>query len=302
MSGGKVHRIQDIRRRRAARESSRRPRNHENRRQHDTPQPELAKESFRKPHRRRAPRRKNRVLETVKARLTEYAGVAKRNKKATFIALACAGVIVLIFALIAQSSGAAEQSLPVDPGNAGPDTVLAEVQDIEVSTPVRPENLIGLGYHPGGDSFLELKSRGENLSGNPLLGIFGTGGTPENIRYYVMDRAEREGPRTGALDVGAEAGAEVYAPVSGVVTAIRPDSTLQNASVVEIKPTGRTDIRIYVSLVQDPSSDIGPGSPVTAGETLLGTVADSAAVLEPQLSSYVEGPGNHVTIFALQVS
>ena len=148
---------------------------------------------------------------------------------------------------------------------------------------------------------LKLSPRGENLSGNPLLRLLGTGDTPESIRYYVMDRAEREGPSTGALDVGAKAGTEVYTPVSGVVTAIRPDPTLQNTSIIEIKPTGRTDVRLYVSLVQDPSSDVGPGAPVTAGTTLLGSVADSAAVLDPQLSSYTGGPGNHVTVYALQV-
>ncbi len=217
-------------------------------------------------------------------------------------ALACVGVIAIVFAVVAQSSGAAERPLPVDPNNAKPDTVLAEALDVEVSTPVRPENLAGLGYHPEGESLLELNPRGENLSANPLLGLLGLGGTPEDIRYYVMDREEREGPRTGALDVGAEAGAEVYAPVSGVVTAIRPDPTLQNANIIEIKPTSRPDVRVYVSLVRDPSGDVGPGSPVDAGMTLLGTVADSAAILDPQLSSYTGGNGNHVTVFALQVS
>ncbi|MDQ4106889.1 MAG: M23 family metallopeptidase [Actinomycetota bacterium] len=213
----------------------------------------------------------------------------------------CAGVIALIFAVVAQSSGAAEHPLPLDPNNAGPDTVLAETLGVEVSTPVRPADLTGLGYHPEGESLLELDPRGENLSANPLLGLLGTGDTPEDLRYYVMDRAESEGPRTGALDVGAEAGTEVYAPVSGVVTAIQTDPTMQDANIVEIKPAGRTDVRVYVSLVRDMSGDVGPGSPVTAGMTMLGTVADSAAVLDPQLSSYTEGSGNHVTVYALQV-
>ncbi len=217
------------------------------------------------------------------------------------IGLLCAGVLALFFATLAQSSGAAEKPLPLDPNNAGPDTVLAETLDIEVSTPVRPTDITGLGYHPEGESTLELKPRGENLSRNPLLGLLGGGRTPEDIRYYVMDRAEREGPRTGALDVGAKAGTEVYAPVSGTVTAIRTDPTMQDANIVEIKPTGRTDVRVYVSLVRDPNGDVGPGSPVTAGMTVLGTVADSAAVLDPQLSSYTEDRGNHVTLFALQV-
>jgi hypothetical protein len=231
----------------------------------------------------------------------EYAKTLQKHKRAALAALVCAGIIALVFAVVVQSSGAAEHPLPVDPSNAGPDTVLAEALDVEVSTPIRPENLTGLGYHPEGESLLKLNPRGKNLSANPLLGLLGAGGTPEDIRYYVMDRSNREGPRTGALDVGANAGTEVYAPVSGVVTAIRPDPTMQDANIIEIKPTDRTDMRFYVSLVQDPSGDVGPSSPVTAGMTMLGTVADSAAVLDPQLSSYTKDPGNHVTIFALQV-
>lgn len=231
----------------------------------------------------------------------EYAGAVLGHRRAVLTALVCVGVLALVFAVVAQSSRAAERPLPVNPNNAGPDTVLAEALGVGISTPIRPADLTGLGYHPEGESVIELDPRGENLSANPLLGLFGGGGTPEDIRYYVMDRAEREGPRTGALDVGAEAGNGVYAPVSGVVTSVRPDPTMQAANIIEIKPTDDTDVRVYVSLVQDLSGDVGPGSPVTAGITQLGTVADSAAVLDPQLAAYTEDPGNHVTVSALQV-
>lgn len=284
-----MHRIQDIRRRREARDASRLTRD----RQHAGPPPRATRTT--------RERRKSYVGHGILASVRSYVTIIQRHKRAALAALICVGVILLVLAVVGQSSGAAERPLPVDPNAAGPDTVLAETLDIEISTPVRPESLAGLGYHPEGENLLELDPRGENLSANPLLGLLGTGGTPEDIRYHIMDREEREGPRTGALDVGAEAGAEVYAPVSGVVTAIRPDPTIHDANIIEIKPTDRTDVRVYVSLVQDPSGDVGPNSPVTAGTTLLGTVADSAAVLDPQLSSYTEGRGNHVTVSALQV-
>jgi hypothetical protein len=35
--------------------------------------------------------------------------------------------------------------------------------------------------------------------------------------------------------------------------------------------------------------------------TEMGTVADSAAILEPQLSSYTTDAGNHVTVSVLKV-
>lgn len=209
------------------------------------------------------------------------------------------GVLALVFAAFTQTSGAREEEFPIDPNNAGPGVVLAEVAEVGISSPVRPEDVTGLGYHPEGESLVEMSPRGKNLSGNPLIGFFTNDSAPEKIQYHLMDPASRKGPHTGALDVGAEAGAAVYAPVTGTVTAIRPDPALQeDASVVEIKPIDNPDIRVSVSLVRGISSEVGPKSPVTAGITQLGSVADSAGVLRPQLADYVSETGNHVTVSA----
>ena len=123
-----------------------------------------------------------------------------------------------------------------------------------------------------------------------------SGETPEDINYHVMDAAGRTGPRTGALDVGAQAGTTVYAPVTGMVTAIRPDPMVQGANVVEIKPDNNANVRVTVSLVRSDKANAGVTSRVTAGLTEIGTVADSAEILDPQLSSYVSDAGNHVTV------
>ena len=204
--------------------------------------------------------------------------------------------LALVFAVLFQTPDAAQRAVPIDPGNAGPDTVLAEAAGVEISTPIRPASLTGLGYHPEGESLVELVPRGENLSANPLLGLFADGGTPENIHYHMMDAAGRTGPETGALDVGAAAGTTVYAPVTGMVTAIRPDPMVQGANVVEIKPDANANVRVTVSLVRSEEDSAGVTTRVTAGMTELGTVADSAEILDPQLSSYTSEEGNHVTI------
>ena len=95
-----------------------------------------------------------------------------------------------------------------------------------------------------------------------------------------MYAAGRTGPDR-ALDVGAQAGTSVYAPATGMVTAIRPDPMVQGANVVEIKPDANANVRITVSLVQSDEANAGVTSRVTAGMTELGTVADSAKVLTP---------------------
>lgn len=213
------------------------------------------------------------------------------------------GILALVPAAFMQTSGASERALPIDSNNAGPDAVLAEVAGAAVSSPVRPEDVTGLGYHPEGESLTEMSPRGKNLSGNPLLGLFANDSSPERIQYHLMDPARRLGPQTGALDVGAEAGTAVYAPVTGTVTSIRPDPVLkENANVVEIKPAENPNVRVSISLVQDINSEVGPKTPVTAGITEVGKVADSAKVLRPQLADYTSDTGNHVTVSASQTS
>jgi hypothetical protein len=209
------------------------------------------------------------------------------------------GVLALVLAAFAPNPGPKDRALPIDPNSAGPDVMLAEAAGVVISSPIRPEDLTGLGYHPEGESLVEILPRGKNLSENPMLGIFARSSTPEKIQYYLMDPARRQGPRTGALDVGAEAGTPVYAPVTGTVTAVRPDPILQkDAKVVEIKPAEKPDVRIFVSLVHEIDGGIAPRSPVTAGMTELGSVADSAKVLKPQLAYYTSDAGNHVTVSA----
>ncbi|HEX8261128.1 MAG TPA: hypothetical protein VF558_12630 [Rubrobacteraceae bacterium] len=232
------------------------------------------------------------------ARKAHKSGVYARRRMLA-VSVVLLGVLALVFAAFAQTSEAGGESFPIDPNNAGPDAVLAEVAGVGISSPVRPEDVTGLGYHPEGESLVEMSPRGKNLTGNPLLGLFTNDSGPEKIQYHLMDPARRQGPQTGALDVGAEAGAAVYAPVTGTVTAIRPDPALQeDASVVEVKPTENPDVRISISLVEGISSEVGPKSPVTAGITQLGSVADSAGVLRPQLADYVSESGNHVTVSA----
>ena len=224
-----------------------------------------------------------------------------RRRRILAVSIILLGILALVFVAFVQASGTSEQTLPLDPNNAGPDVVLAEVAGVTISSPVRPEDVTGLGYHPEGESLMEMSPRGRNLSGNPLFRLILRNSAPEKIQYYIMDPARRQGPSTGALDVGAEAGTRVYAPVTGTVTAIRPDPVLQDdANVVEIRPTENPDVRIFVSLVGNLDGEVGPQAPVTAGITELGEVADSARVLKPQLAEYTSDAGNHVTISASQ--
>lgn len=251
---------------------------------------------------RKDPRQRSRELsELRKARMkSREASRTGLYRKRRFIAigLVVLGVAALVFAILAPTTASSgeERFVPIDPGNSDPAAVLAKVGPVDISTPVRPSALTGLGYHPEGESLVEMEPRGDNLSGNALFSLFLGGSTPEGIRYHTMDSADREGPQTGALDVGAIAETTVYSPVDGAITSIRPDPAVADANIIEIQPQGNKDLRVTVSLVESASDSAGVKSPVTAGETELGVVADSAEVLDPQLSTYTGDAGNHVTI------
>ena len=210
-------------------------------------------------------------------------------------ALGLLGLCVLLALLVGLDAGEGH-SRPIAPAKAGPDTVLASADGTSLSTPIRPARITGLGYHPAGNSLIALDPRGRNLSTSPMVSLLSRGYDRARIGYFLMAAAGRPGPETGALDVGAKAGTAVYAPVSGVVTSVQPDPLVEGASVIEIQPEKAPDERVSVALIGRIRDGVGVDSPVRAGKTRLGTVADSSSVLKTQLSSYVRGPGDHVTI------
>src|SRR5829696_2024752 len=132
-------------------------------------------------------------------------GEVYRRRRFMAISLLVLGAVALVVAVFVQTRAAG----------------------VDISTPIRPASLTGLGYHPEGESLAAMEPRGKNLSANAFVGLLSRGETPERIHYYVMDAAGRDGPQTGAIDVGATTGTTVYTPVTGTVTAIRPDPMVE---------------------------------------------------------------------------
>jgi hypothetical protein len=117
----------------------------------------------------------------------------------------------------------------------------------------------------------------------------GGGGTP---RWYQLGTGG-----TNALDVGAVAGTDVYAPVDGVVAAIHPFILMgkQYGSEIDIQPQSAPSLIVAVSqLTANPALTVG--SAVVSGATMLGSVVDLASVEQQALSQYTNDGGNHVTI------
>jgi hypothetical protein len=227
------------------------------------------------------------------------------SRRGLVIILVLLGIVFLVRALLVSrtATGVRDREMPLDPNSVGPDVILAEVAGVDIYSPIHPEDLTALGYHANGEDLLGMSPRGREVSGSFLQGLFENAATHEKMRYHQMDSAGRSGPSTGALDVGAQAGTAVYAPVSGTVVAIRPDPLLRaGADVVLIKPTDNPDVWISISHLKDIADGVGPDSPLRAGVTELGSVVDSQDFLKPQLSSYTSGDGNHVTVSTSRVN
>jgi hypothetical protein len=99
------------------------------------------------------------------------------------------------------------------------------------------------------------------------------------------------------LDVGAEAGTDVYAPVDGTVAAI--SDQVKNGRTVgsrlDIRPTAAPSLMVSVTNIHvDPSLTVGAA--VTAASSKLGTVADIAKVERQALAEYSHDTGNNVSL------
>jgi hypothetical protein len=164
---------------------------------------------------------------------------------------------------------------------------------VHLQLPVAQSHVTAIGYSAA-SAALALSPLGhqanEGIAARFFHGIFGGGGG--NPRWYQLG-----GGGTNALDVGGVTGTDVYAPVDGIVAAIRPFIVMgqQYGSEIDIQPQSSTSLVVAVSqLVADPSLTVG--SAVVSGATKLGTVVNLADVEEQALAKYTNDGGNHVTI------
>jgi hypothetical protein len=125
-----------------------------------------------------------------------------------------------------------------------------------------------------------------------LTGTPDGGGGPA---YYIDDAGQ--GPSTGSVDVGAVAGTDVYSPVDGKITSIRPYVIDGKAygSEIEIQPTSTPALVVTLTNLRT-TSGIAVGTTVSAAKTKLGTIVDLSKVLSQEVAKYTSDAGNHVHI------
>ncbi|HZS30401.1 MAG TPA: hypothetical protein VFA37_04025 [Gaiellaceae bacterium] len=223
---------------------------------------------------------------------------ARRARRFALLVL-LATIFVIALALTAFGGSPARAPLPLDRAAlASVQTrpvpeIVAQRGGVRFQLPIAQARVTAIGYSSATGA-LSLHPVGhqvnEGLLSRLVHGIFGgNGGTPA---WYQLG-----GGGTEALDVGAAAGTDVYAPVDGIVASISPFVVegKQYGAEIDIQPQNAPAVVVAITqLIADPALKVG--SAVVSDATKLGTVADLAVVERQALAKYTNDGGNHVTI------
>jgi hypothetical protein len=176
-------------------------------------------------------------------------------------------------------------------------TVIAAADGLQISSPINERVVTAIGYHGGGDDALALDPVGrqanEGVFARAFHRIFGGGGG--GVSYYQLGGGS--GPSTGALDVGAPPGTDVYSPVDGTVVGLR-DYILNGqkyGSVIDIQPTREPSVILSVSHVEaDPALTVG--SSLARSTSKIGRIVDFSGAEKLALARYTRDAGNYAEI------
>lgn len=217
-----------------------------------------------------------------------------------------AGILVVTLLLTAFGSGhpgivhaaapaPAKRLLPAGPPSP---QVIALQSSLRIQLPVPQERLTAIGVYGTGDGALALRPLGskgnQGFLARSVHRIFGGGGGQASLRYYGLGG---QGPANTALDVGAPAGTDAYAPVDGTVVSMTPFviDGRTFGSQIDIRPLSDPSVVVSMTDLQ-PDPALSVGDSVGAGTSKLGTVANLSKVETQALARYTQDAGNHVTL------
>ena len=193
------------------------------------------------------------------------------------------------------SPASATRLLPPPPPTG---LAIAQYGRLRVASPVNESVVTAVGYHGAGNDALPFEPVGRQANVGAatrvLHRIFGGGGSG-GVVYYQLGGGQ--GPSTGAVDVGAAPGTDVYSPTDGTIVGLR-DYVLNGkkyGSVIDIEPAGEPSVVLSVSHVQvDPSLTVG--SPIAASTSRIGRLVDLSRAEHLALARYTRDAGNYVEL------
>lgn len=215
----------------------------------------------------------------------------------TALCLVIAGIVIVTTAMDTTEQVGTQslrpESAPVPAPEQG-HPAFARLGERNILLPVSADDATIVAYQAVSDErAIPLTPIGDQANANALVRFFrAVFSSDPAIRYYLIDGAEGE-PTTSVM-VGALAGSDVRAPISGVVTGVKEYLLYgKYADVqIDIRPEKSSGIKVSLLFIADPVVSIGEA--VTAGETLLGKVRECPEELGQALAEYTHDSGAHV--------
>jgi murein DD-endopeptidase MepM/ murein hydrolase activator NlpD len=238
----------------------------------------------------------------ARSRRPERRDVARRRRVALVSLIAAAALVTALLIVFVTDGGsrkpAADPATSSATATGAPAPFVVALQGpLRIQIPIAQTKVTAIAYHGGRSDALALTPLGrrahEGFLSSTFHRLFGTGRT--GLRYFQLSGGS--GPDTGAVDIGAPAGTDVYAPVDGTVVALTP--IVLNGKTygarIDIQPTGSPSIVVSVSRLEpDPSLTVG--SAVESGASKLGVLVDFAGVERQSLARFSHDAGNHASV------
>jgi hypothetical protein len=215
--------------------------------------------------------------------------------------LAAAGVTVALAAFgpgdaaPIQTAAPAQASRLLPSGPPSPQ-VVALSGTLRVQMPIAQTRVTAIGYHGGTPGALALDPVGTQANQGLLQRLWHrvVGDSKSKLRWYQLAGGASG---TSALDIGAAAGTDVYAPVDGTVVGL--SSYVLNGKArgarLEIQPADAPSTVVVLTRIKpDPSLTVGAS--VIAVGTKLGVVLDLSRVERQALARFTNDAGNHLTV------
>jgi hypothetical protein len=196
-------------------------------------------------------------------------------------------------AAVQQILAPSKRLLPTGPPKP---QIVALQSALRIQLPVSKGLVTAIGYHAV-EGVLPLEPVGrqgnEGLFARLAHRLFGGGGG--GIVWYQLSGGT--GAPTGALDVGAAPGTDVFSPVDGTVVGLTPYvvNNEQMGVRVDIQPSAAPSVLVSVTRLR-PDPALTVGSSVASATSRLGTVLDFSGVERQALARFTQDTGNHVSI------
>jgi hypothetical protein len=210
------------------------------------------------------------------------------------------GVVTLLLTAFGSGAPARVTTVvprdPILPTGRPKSAPLATITNLQIKAPIAASAVTQIGYHGSRTGALTLQPRGRQANEGLLARLWHriAGTEKAGPVWYQLDGA---GPGTQVLNVGARAGADVYAPVDGTVAAIT-DYILDGRRFgvrLDIRPTVAPSVVVSLTHVR-PDASLTVGSRVQAGTSKLGSVVNIASVERQALGAHTVDGGNNVAI------